>query len=90
MLSLPYACPRHREAFIEAAKRGGCRDLSKMDEIRRKVLAWLSAKYPRAVLDHYNEKSCLACKLEASGFDMSRVRRAVIEMSKSLAPDEVR
>ncbi len=90
MLSLPYACPRHKQAFIEAAKRGGCHDPAKMDEVRRKVLAWLSAKYPRAVLDHYNEKTCLACKLEASRFDMGDVRRAVIEMSKSLASDELR
>jgi hypothetical protein len=90
MLNFPYACPRHKQSFIEAANRGGCHDPAKMDQVRRKALAWLSAKYPRAVLDHYNEKTCLACKLEAGRFDLQDVRRAIIEMSKNLASDETR
>jgi hypothetical protein len=45
-------CSRHQQIFIEAAKRGGCYDPEKMDEVRRKTVAWLSAKFPRMVLDH--------------------------------------
>ncbi|MGO8917988.1 MAG: hypothetical protein ACLQJR_18960 [Stellaceae bacterium] len=82
MLTFRYTCPRHQQVFIEAAKRGGCYDLQTMDEIRRKTLAWLSNKFPRAVLDHFNEESCLGCKLEANGVDSSDVERVISELAK--------
>jgi hypothetical protein len=77
MLRFRYTCPRHQQVFIEAAKRGGCHDLAKMDEVRRKTLAWLSFRFPRMVLDHFNEESCLGCKLEASGMVDDDLRRAI-------------
>ncbi len=54
MLTFHHACSHHLRMFIEAAKRGGCYDPEKMDEVRRKTLSWLSARFPRTALDHFN------------------------------------
>jgi hypothetical protein len=90
MLKFHYTCPRHQRAFIEAAKRGGCHDLEKMDEIGRKTLAWLSVRFPRMVLDHFNEDLCLGCMLEASSKGTTEVEDVITELSKSFAEDEGR
>jgi hypothetical protein len=55
-----------------------------MDEIRQKTLACLSTTFPRAVLDHFNEESCLGCKLEANGIDMAEVERLVTKLAQEL------
>jgi hypothetical protein len=90
MLSFRYTCARHQRVFIEAAKRGGCYDLTKMDEVRRRTLAWLSVRFPRMVLDHFNEDSCLGCKLDACGMGTAEVESVITELSKSFATDQDR
>lgn len=83
MLNFRFTCEKHKQVFIAAAKRGGCHDPARMDEIRRKTLAWLSQRYPRAVLDHFNEESCIACKLEANGIDIGEVEQVVTELARN-------
>jgi hypothetical protein len=90
MLHFRHTCSRHQQAFVEAAQRGGCDDFAKMEIVRRKMLAWLSAKFPRMVLDHFNEESCLGCKLEATHVDLKEIERVFGELAKGLAPNEVR
>jgi hypothetical protein len=87
MLQFRYTCPRHQLVFIEASKRGGCFDLEQMDEVRRKTLAWLSVRFPRMVLDHFNEGSCLGCKLESNGVGVEGVERAITELSMSVVAE---
>jgi hypothetical protein len=87
MLQFRYTCARHQRVFIEAAKRGGCHDLEKMDEVRRKTLAWLSVRFPRMVLNHFNEDSCLGCKLEACGIGTTEAEGIITEISKSFATE---
>jgi hypothetical protein len=89
MLHFHNTCPRHQEALIEAAKRGGCYDPAMMEVVRRKTLAWLSVKFPRMVLDHYNEKGCLGCKLEANRVDLKAIEGVIIELAEGRAPSEV-
>ena len=67
--------------FIEAARRGGCRD--------PKTLAWFSVRFPRMVLDHFNEDSCLGCKLEISGVGLDEIERVVIDLAARLTTQEV-
>ncbi len=88
MLHFRHTCSRHQQAFIESAKRGGCRDPADIEVVRRKTLAWLSAKFPRMVLDHYNEETCLGCKLEANHVDLKVIERVIIELANGLAPKE--
>jgi hypothetical protein len=90
MLRFRHTCTRHQQAFIEAAKRGGCYDPAMMEVVRRRTLAWLSPKFPRMVLDHYNQSVCLACKLEENGVDMKVIERAIVELATGRAPGEVR
>jgi hypothetical protein len=89
MLHFRHTCSRHQQAFIESAMRGGCLDPAEMEVLRRKTLAWLSAKFPRLVLDHYNEETCLGCKLEAYRVDLKVIERVIIELAKGRAPNEV-
>lgn len=56
-----------------------------LDELRKRTLAWLSREYPSAVLEHFNEQSCLACKLEAAYGDLGDVVRGIIELAKRLS-----
>lgn len=70
--------------FIEAAKRQGWHDRAELDDARRKALAWLSANFPRMVLDHFNEEICLGCKLEANGVNLNEIACVISEFSRSL------
>ncbi len=56
-----------------------------MEEVRRKTLAWLSTRFPRAVLEHFNEEICLGCKLEANCVDVSELERVIVELLRSVA-----
>lgn len=87
MLRFRHTCARHQRAFIEAARRGGCDDPVIMDEVRRKALVWLSTKFPRMVLDHFNEANCLGCKLEENGVDLRDLERIIIDLSAEAAPN---
>jgi hypothetical protein len=80
MPDFQYTCVRHRELFFDLVSRGGGCDPARLDDVRRKMLAWLSARFPRMVLDHFNERSCLGCKLEASALDTTEVERAMAEL----------
>ena len=50
-----------------------------MAALRRRLRAWLSARYPRMVLAHFDEATCLGRELEARFGDngeIERLRRA--------------
>jgi hypothetical protein len=86
MLQFRYTCARHRRMFIEAVTRDGCTDPGEMDDIRRRLLAWLSARYPTMVLEHFEQATCLGCELEtrfgASG-EIDRVLAALEELVRA-------
>jgi hypothetical protein len=88
MLHFHYTCALHQRMFIDAVKRGGCHDPAKMDEVRRKTLAWLSIRFPRMVLDHFNESSCLGCKLEWSGVGLEELGRVITGLAMGAAAAE--
>ena len=75
MLQFRYTCVRHQQMFMDAATQAGCSDPAELDELRRRVLAWLSARYPRMVLEHFHEGTCLGCELEARFGDASELAR---------------
>jgi hypothetical protein len=86
MLQFRYTCARHQQMFIEAATRAGCSDPAEMDDIRRRLLAWLSARYPRLVLEHFHEETCLGCELEARfghAGEVDRLRGAIEELVRT-------
>ena len=85
MVEFRYACAHHQQLVIEAAKRGGCRHDDQIEEVRRKTLAFLSSRYPRLTLDHFNEGSCLGCKLRASGIDCREIGRAIVALAEAVA-----
>ena len=85
MLQFLYTCPRHQQTFIEITTRAGCCDPEKMDAVGRKALAWLAPKFPSAVLDHFNERSCLGCKLEANGINTKEIERVIAELSEGVS-----
>ena len=90
MLQFRYTCARHQRMFIESATRAGCCDPAAMDDIRRRLLAWLSARYPRMVLEHFQEGTCLGCELEARFGDASeveRVRVVIGELVRTMVAD---
>jgi hypothetical protein len=88
MLHFRYTCALHQRMFIDAVKHGGCHDPAKMDEVRRKTLAWLSLRFPRMVLDHFNESSCLGCKLERNGVGLEEVGRVITRLAMSAVSAE--
>lgn len=88
MLHFRFTCPRHQRDFVEIAGRGGCHDPVEIDEIRRKTLAWLSTRFPRMVLDHFNEQSCLGCKLDVNGVDLKEVECVILDFARRLAARE--
>jgi hypothetical protein len=81
MLKFQYTCERHQKIFIAVLESRGCTDRAKMDEIRKRLLAWLSAKYPRAVLDHFNDECCLGCLLETDFVDMEAIYARLADMA---------
>ncbi|HWG79255.1 MAG TPA: hypothetical protein VN681_05740 [Stellaceae bacterium] len=86
MAQFRYTCARHRQMFIETVTRAGCTDPAEMDDLRRRLLAWLSARYPRMVLEHFEEATCLGCELEARFGDngeIERLRRALEELVRT-------
>lgn len=80
-----YTCPHHQRAFAALARRFGCSDPEKLDDLGRKTLAWLSIRFPQAVLEHFNEKSCLGCKLDADRIDAAEIERVIAELARDLA-----
>jgi hypothetical protein len=88
MLRFRYTCARHQRDFVAATQRAGCFNLSHIDQIRRRVLAWMSARFPRLVFEHFSEESCLGCKLEASGIPLTEVQSVIMELAEEFALKE--
>ncbi len=89
MLKFSYTCPRHQRGFVAAVKRAGCSDPAKMEEVRRRLQAWFSQHYPRLMLDHFSEGTCLGCEIERLG-DIGRIDRAVRELASTRAVEQRR
>ncbi|HKW55629.1 MAG TPA: hypothetical protein VJO12_18210 [Stellaceae bacterium] len=85
MLGFRYVCVPHRARFIEAVEREGCRDPAAMEQVRRRLLAWLSEAYPRLVLDHFNKESCIGCGLNAACIDLSEMHAAIARFAREAA-----
>lgn len=83
-----FTCDRHQRQFLELAAGAGCTDPERLEELRAKILAWLSARYPRHVLDHFNEESCLPCKLHDAHVDTAEIARAVVEFARRIAREQ--
>ena len=71
MVAFRYVCPAHRQRFIEVVEGEGCRDPAAMEQVRRLLLAWLSERYPRLVLETFNSESCMGCALDAACIDLA-------------------
>lgn len=84
MLRFRFTCGRHQQAFIKTVQAVGCRDPAQMDEVRRRLLAWFSERYPRLVLDHFAQGTCLGCEIEARFGHADEVRRAVEDLARDL------
>jgi len=76
-----FTCARHQQRFREIVERAGCTDPAKLDELGRKTLAWISTRYPRHVLDHFNQARCLGCTLEAAHVDLAEIERRITELA---------
>jgi hypothetical protein len=85
VLRFRYVCAQHRERFIEVVRQEGCHDAAAMEQVRRLLLAWLSERYPRLVLDHYNAESCIGCGLAASCIDLSDMYAAIRSFARAAA-----
>lgn len=83
-LAFRFTCAHHQAVFSEAGRKGGCYTPEALDELRRRTLAWLSNEYPRAVLDHFNEGSCLGCKLETAFGDINHVLNMITMLATRL------
>ena len=77
MPAFRYVCQAHHERFIEVVEGEGCRDPEAMEQVRRLLLAWLSERYPRLVLDSYNNESCVGCALNAACIDLTDMYAAI-------------
>ena len=84
MVAFRFVCPEHRRRFIEVVEGEGCRDPEAMEQVRRRLRAWLSEHYPRLVLDSYNSESCMGCALNAACIDLTDMY-AVIRLASRLA-----
>lgn len=77
MLAFRYTCQRHQQMFIDAVQRAGCADPGAMDDVRRRLLAWFSQRYPRLVLDHFHLETCLGCEVEARFGSLRDIGQAI-------------
>ena len=85
MVRFRFVCAQHRARFIEFVQQEGCHDPAAMEQVRRLLLAWLSERYPRLVLDHYNHESCLGCGLDAYCVDLSDMYAAIRQFARDAA-----
>jgi hypothetical protein len=84
MLGFRYVCGRHQQLFVDAVERAGCRDPERMEEVRRRLLAWFSENYPRMVLDQFNRRGCLGCAIEAAHIDPGAMRQAIRDLVRAV------
>jgi hypothetical protein len=85
VLAFRYVCARHRAQFIEAVAREGCRDPAAMEQVRRRLLAWLSQTYPRLVLETFNTECCMGCGLDAWCIDLADMYAAIARFAREAA-----
>jgi hypothetical protein len=78
-----FVCPPHRQRFIELVEGEGCRDRAAMEQVRRLLLAWLSERYPRLVLESFNSESCMGCALNAACIDLTDMYAAIRQASRA-------
>ena len=82
MVAFRYVCETHRQRFIEVVEGEGCHDLAAMEQVRRLLLAWLSERYPRLVLDSYNTESCMGCALNAACIDLTDMHALIHRLAR--------
>ncbi len=80
-----YVCAQHRARFIDVVREEGCHDPAAMEQVRRLLLAWLSERYPRLVLDRFNDESCIGCGLDAYCVDLSDMYAAIRRFARAAA-----
>jgi hypothetical protein len=85
MLGFRYVCQRHQQLFADTVAREGCCDPEKMEKARRRLLAWLSEKFPRLVLDQFNNEACLGCAIEKARLDTRPIYDAVRQIVREIA-----
>jgi hypothetical protein len=85
MLGFRYACQRHQQLFADTVTREGCCDPAEMEKARRRLLAWLSEKYPRLVLDQFNNEACMGCAIERARLDTRPIHEAVRQIVRGLS-----
>jgi len=83
MLGFRFACQRHQEIFVDTVERLGPSNAEQMENVRRRLLARLSEKFPLLVLDCFNTKSCIGCALSASGLDATQLNSLVEEVVRA-------
>ena len=88
MLGFKYACQKHQQMFIDAVTREGCRNPEEMEKVRRRLLAWLSEKYPRLVFDQFNNEACLGCAVEEAHIDLRPIYDAIHRIVQEFASGE--
>lgn len=94
MLEFRYACLRHQQMFIATVEREGCRDPDQMEQVRRRMFAWLSEKFPSMVLDHFNAAACLGCAIENAHIDTTEMYKTIRDIARAttsgVSPGDVR
>ncbi len=85
MSGFRYVCQKHQQLFVDTVARAGCSDPEEMEKARRRLLAWLSEKYPRLVLEQFNNEACLGCAIEKGHLDTRPIYDAVRQIVRGLA-----
>ena len=67
----------HRSSAVGRLFRPG-------DDMRRRLLASFSQTYPRLVLDHFEQGSCLGCEFEVRFGNVTEILRAIEELVNGL------
>lgn len=75
--------------FVKAVADAGCSDPAKMDDVRRRLLAWFSQRYPSLMLDHFRVGTCLGCEIEARFGDLSEIGLAIRDLVNESTDDVV-
>ncbi len=88
VLTFRYTCARHQQRFIEAVQGAGCCDPAMMEWVRRHLLAWFSQRYPRLVLDHFHDATCLGCEIEARFGHLREIGWAIRDLVNGMADAE--
>ncbi len=88
VLKFRYTCARHQQKFVEAMECAGCSDPAKMEQVQRQLLAWFSQRYPRLVLDHFHDATCLGCEIEARFGHLREIGWAIRDLVNGMADAE--